>query len=105
MERIHKIHVEKEEEELAVAKEELKTFKRTHKPSPGPDFDCPVCLEMMAPPKKIFECERGHLICENCMNRPEIRTCPTCRGPLRQRNGRNFAMERVIDDYCVKMSS
>ena len=105
MEKGHKLQVEKEEKELAGVKEELKVFKRSHKQIPDPDFDCPVCLDTMAPPKKILECERGHLICEDCMKRPEIKTCPTCRGPLRGRNRRNFAMERMIEDYYLKMSS
>ena len=105
METCHRVQVEKEEEVLVAAKEELKDFKRSQKQIPRPDFDCPVCLEMMAPPRKIFECERGHLLCEDCMKRPEIRTCPTCRGLLRGRNRRNLAMERLIEDYYTKMSS
>ena len=81
MEKGHKLKVEKEEEELIIAKEELKEFKRTYKQVPVPDFSCPVCLDTMGPPKKIFECERGHLIFEDCTKRPEIKTCPKCRRP------------------------
>ena len=63
------------------------------------DFECPVCYEVrniinflsallniifsppqvMSPPSRIFQCSNGHLICEECKQRQEIRSCPTCR--------------------------
>ena len=104
MKNYHQQQVQKEELELSSVQEELKEFKKSHKIT-GPDFDCPVCLDVMAPPRKIFECERGHLICEDCMKRPEINICPTCRGPLRGRSRRNLAVERMVEDYFTKMNS
>ena len=35
--------------------------------------ECPVCMEEMKPPKKIFQCSNGHVICEHCKNNPEVR--------------------------------
>ena len=32
--------------------------------------ECPICLEHMAPPRKIYQCVEGHVLCEIC--RPEI---------------------------------
>jgi hypothetical protein len=46
-------------------------------------LECPVCLEEMKPPKKIFQCSNGHVICELCKNNPEVRSCPTCRVKFR----------------------
>jgi len=33
------------------------------------DLECPVCLEVMAPPVRIWQCETGHVICETCKDR------------------------------------
>jgi len=46
-------------------------------------LECPVCLEEMRPPKKIFQCSNGHVICDVCKNNPEVRSCPTCRVKFR----------------------
>ena len=36
------------------------------------DFECPVCYETMAPPSRIFQCNNGHLICEDCKSHSEV---------------------------------
>ena len=36
-------------------------------------LECPVCMEEMKPPKKIFQCSNGHVICELCKNNPEVK--------------------------------
>jgi len=56
------------------------------------EFICPICAEMMAPPTRIWQCGEGHILCQNCKNHPEVKTCPACRGPF---VGRNLAMERM----------
>ncbi len=30
-------------------------------------LECPVCYELIWPPKKIFQCSNGHIICEVCI--------------------------------------
>ena len=30
-------------------------------------------MEEMKPPKKIFQCSNGHVICELCKNNPEVK--------------------------------
>ena len=35
-------------------------------PAPSLAPDCPVCLEAMAPPRRIHQCRNGHLVCGNC---------------------------------------
>ena len=42
-------------------------------------FDCPVYIEEMVPPKKIFQCSNGHAFCEQCKDNPSVSSCPICR--------------------------
>jgi hypothetical protein len=32
--------------------------------------ECPVCYEAIWPPKKIFQCTKGHILCETCLGNP-----------------------------------
>ena len=91
------------EAEILFAESELEDFERSYKPisSMKKNFDCPVCYEFMEF-RKIFQCPNGHLICENCQDRPEVRKCPVCRvylGPYRENLSRNFAMEKLVEVY------
>ena len=43
------------------------------------ELECPVCLEMMYPPARIWQCAANHLICGACRERIENYNCPTCR--------------------------
>jgi len=54
---------------------------------------CPICWEAMSPPKRIFQCTNGHLLCEGCRSQPEDQGCPTCRQPIM---GRATAMEQLL---------
>jgi len=56
---------------------------------------CPVCYEALKPPKRIFQCTNGHLVCEICQRQPQLRGCPTCRQPIM---GRATAMEQLLAD-------
>ena len=50
----------------------------------------------MKPPKKIFQCSNGHVICELCKGNPEVRSCPTCRVKFRGHNVvRNIVAEKL----------
>ena len=42
-------------------------------------LECPVCLELAWPPRKIFQCREGHIVCDTCKANPNIKTCPICR--------------------------
>jgi hypothetical protein len=70
--------------------------------------ECPVCMEEMAPPTRIFQCGTGHLLCGVC--RPKIRVgkappdhrttwpqeCPSkCGQPL---VGRATGIEQYLRD-------
>ena len=45
-------------------------------------LECPVCLEIAWPPKKIFQCREGHIVCDTCKANPNLKNCPMCRIPL-----------------------
>ena len=55
--------------------------------------ECPVCLEEMKPPMRIFSCTNGHLICDDC--KASVSVCTHCRLPY---GGRATAMEMFIRD-------
>merc|ERR1712029_463609 len=42
-------------------------------------FECPVCFEIMKPPRRIFGCSNDHFICSECLKSPSIKCCPICR--------------------------
>jgi len=43
------------------------------------ELECPVCLEEMRPPRRIWQCSDGHPVCERCRKKPAVTCCPTCR--------------------------
>ena len=59
-------------------------------------LECPVCLDLCKPPREIWQCPEGHIMCELCANRPEMRNCSQCRMTLSQENlSRNRALEEL----------
>merc|ERR1712233_235883 len=65
------------------------------------ELECPICMEVMAPPSRIWQCKVGHVICEPCKDKVKKQTstttpvsiCPTCKtAPF---IGRNLALERI----------
>ena len=63
----------------------------TPAPSLPPAPECPICLESMAPPARLYNCPEGHLVCQECRTKMEI--CHLCRKPLQ---GRATAMEQYL---------
>ena len=73
------------ESQVQLVRKQLDSFDRVYglggAGSPGgsgtnifeKDFECPVCYETMAPPSRIFQCNNGHLICEDCKSHSEVR--------------------------------
>ena len=53
--------------------------------------ECPVCLEDLKPPLKIFNCRNGHLICSVC--KPKVNICTNCR---EEYTGRATAIEQML---------
>jgi len=55
------------------------------------ESECPICLQEML--GRIWQCESGHLVCEDCHSRPEVGCCPTCRANFM---GRATAVEQIV---------
>ena len=62
-------------------------------------FACPVCLELLRPPLRIFQCPEGHILCETCRDNPAIVHCPQCRVLLERNCSRNRALEEVARTF------
>jgi len=56
------------------------------------ELECPVCLEEMKPPIKIWQCMDGHPVCDTCRRRPQVTACPVCRQDI---VGRNILAEKI----------
>ena len=83
---------------MEALKDEIKervSPKGTKEQTPMPPLtvapECPLCLESMAPPAKLYNCTEGHLLCANC--RIKVENCHLCRKPLQ---GRATAMEQYL---------
>ena len=64
------------------------------------DFECPVCLEYMRRPFKIFSCRNGHFICSDCVSNPKIKLCPICRDDFyKQKPKRCHQAEKEVENY------
>ena len=69
-------------------------------------LDCPVCLEEMRPPKKIFQCSNGHSLCEQCKNNPALTLCPICRIEFTGSNvSRNIMAETLVSQMISSPST
>ena len=87
----HKLNLLNLEEELKRA-ESRKIFGELEVEK----FQCPVCLGMLLPAMKIFQCSAGHIICEDCKNQSP--TCFRCETKNRACFSRNRALESIISN-------
>ena len=95
-ERKHKEMILKLKEELVKAEKQRVVAQNEEDED---QFACPVCLELLRPPLRIFQCPEGHILCENCKENPAIVHCPQCRVPLERNCSRNRALEEVARNY------
>ena len=82
-----------------VSKQMYKSMKRKFMEEEEDDLvpECPVCLVDMLPPKQIFQCLEGHLVCSDCRPRANAFGCVTCRN----KNGYQ-SRARYIEDLVRK---
>ena len=61
-------------------------------------FQCPLCLGMLLPDMKIFQCSAGHIICEECRSQADQdqSVCSRCQTKNKACFSRNRALEGVI---------
>lgn len=61
------------------------------------EFECPVCLEIMEQPKRIYACSNDHYICSLCLTDPQITLCPSCREDFQlQKPKLRLTSERIL---------
>ena len=63
-------------------------------PAPSLVPQCPVCYEEMRPPRLIYNCMNGHLICSECQ--PSIRENRCINRCKSKYTGRATAMEQIV---------
>ena len=73
---------------------------RTELSSLEVELECGGCGEVCLPPRHIFQCPEGDLICEGCRERGLPPTCPTCSCPLApELLSRNKVLENIARKY------
>jgi len=83
-----------DEEETAVRRATELEAERNASSTSRPHIPvCPVCLEEMIPPTRIFQCRNGHLVCETCKSGLKPCICPKCRQEM---TGRATDMEDFL---------
>ena len=92
------------EKKIEAAQKDLDRFGKTlggASPALDKEFHCTVCMQTMGPPRQIFQCVNGHLICNICKNK-RIQLCPSCRiNVANSQWTRNIPMERLVRDHVV----
>ena len=58
--------------------------------------ECPICLQSLKPPVRIYQCVEGHYFCETCKQNRHMKTCPYCRAALAENCARVRCMEEVM---------
>lgn len=81
---------------MAVASSHSTSSKKKKIELDSDAFDCPICAVSLI--GKIYQCPRGHHLCEACLKevlgRPE-RSCPTCRTKFPEEVARTLALEAI----------
>ena len=55
--------------------------------------ECYICLDEMRPPVQIFNCNRGHALCKECLDKMQPRRCGQCQSTS---FGRATSLEQFI---------
>lgn len=58
--------------------------------------ECPICFEEFTSSSRIFQCDEGHLYCEECKGNLRKLECPQCRIPLSNKGLRNRFLESML---------
>ena len=66
------------EKDMGLIGDRIESAKDTGVEAAQSQLECPVCLEMMKPPIKIWMCPQTHLVCEECREGMVNKVCPTC---------------------------
>ena len=66
--------------------------------------ECPICFNEIRPHEKIYQCQSGHILCEECFSKIKERTkiCPSCKVEIASSPIRCRALEKVIEEEANK---
>lgn len=69
--------------------------------------ECPICFYEMKSSQKIYQCQKGHIVCEECFNRiiEGTKLCPFCKIDIATNPIRNRALEEIIETETPTHSS
>lgn len=69
--------------------------------------ECPICFNEMKSSQKIYQCQKGHIVCEECFNRiiEGTKLCPFCKIDIATNPIRNRALEEIIETETPTHSS
>ena len=56
--------------------------------------ECPVCLNICRS-KTIYQCENGHIVCEQCYPKLTVKNCPKCRNEMFKT--RSLVSEKIFE--------
>ena len=62
--------------------------------------ECPICFNEIKPNEKIYQCQSGHILCEECFSKIKKRSkiCPSCKIDIVSSPIRCRALEKVIEE-------
>ena len=67
-------------------------------------IECLICLNKMRPSKKIYQCQSGHIFCEECFGKIKERTktCSSCKVDIASTPIWYRALQEVIKEEECK---
>ena len=56
-------------------------------------IECVICFDNPREPTHIYQCQNGHLFCEDCLEK--MKNCSVCQKPL-NKDSRNLMVEKIL---------
>lgn len=90
-----KVNLNIEQTRMDILEESMKSLMSKIETSSGkpPYPECPICLENMNHETRIMQCGLGHFLCQECFDRLDYSSCPTCSKAI---TGRCHGMETYL---------
>eukprot|EP00092_Neocalanus_flemingeri_P028234 GFUD01030660.1.p1 GENE.GFUD01030660.1~~GFUD01030660.1.p1 ORF type:complete len:225 (+),score=64.61 GFUD01030660.1:146-820(+) len=69
------------------------------------ELKCWACQQDMSPPLKIYQCEEGHSVCQQCRYQEGFKVCLSCEGEIIGRNTMAENIAAIVYSRMIIMSS